>query len=164
MYNMIYRTHEISLTSLTPPPLVREQIPPMYAASLRLLMNVLPLWETQSCYHDKRRMITTTKTKIRRLNTREEVHSVTAFLNALLPVLHEVAQSEQGVVAHRDPVFRRPGFHSYQDNASIELFLVDLDKSERNKSKNYAPGVERQPRNKECLCVCLKFVSSISCL
>lgn len=57
------------------------------------------------------------------------MNSVAAFLDALLPVLHEVAQGEQGVVAHGDPVFRRPGFHGHQDDASVELLLVDLDTS-----------------------------------
>lgn len=51
---------------------------------------------------------------------------VTALLDALFPVLHEVPQSEQGVVAHCHPVFRRPRFHGHQDDASVELLLVDL--------------------------------------
>lgn len=58
--------------------------------------------------------------------------SVAAFLDALLPVLHEVAQGEQGVIAHGDPVFSRPGFHGHQDDASVELLLVDLDSSKGN--------------------------------
>ena len=70
----------------------------------------------------------------RGLNAREEVHGVAAFLDALLPVLHEVAQGEQGIIAYGDPVFRRPGFHGHQDDARVELLLVDLDTSE---GKNY---------------------------
>lgn len=62
----------------------------------------------------------------RNLNLREEVNSIAALLDALLPVLHEVAQGEQGVIAHGDPVFRRPGFHGHQDDAGVELLLVDL--------------------------------------
>lgn len=54
------------------------------------------------------------------------MNSIAAFLDALLPVLHEVAQGEQGVIAHRDPVFRRPGFHGHQDDAGVELLLEDL--------------------------------------
>lgn len=69
----------------------------------------------------------------RRLNPREEMNGVAAFLDALLPVLHEVTQGEQGVVAHRDPVFRRPGFHGHQDDASVELLLVDLETSNGEK-------------------------------
>lgn len=65
--------------------------------------------------------------EIRGLNPREEVHGVAALLDALLPVLHEVAQGEQGVVAHGDPVFRGPGFHGNQDDASVQLLLVDLN-------------------------------------
>ena len=75
----------------------------------------------------QKNITTTTPTTIRRLNPREQVNSVTALLDALLPVLHEVAQGEQGIVAHGDPVFRRPGFHGHQDDASVELLLVDLD-------------------------------------
>lgn len=59
------------------------------------------------------------------------MHGVTALLDALLPVFHEVAQSEQRVVAHRDPVFRRPRFHGHQDDASVQLLLIDLDTSTR---------------------------------
>lgn len=62
-------------------------------------------------------------------NVREEVNSVTVFLDALLPVLHEVAQGEQGVVAHGDLVFRGPGFHGDQDDSSVELLLVYLGSS-----------------------------------
>lgn len=54
------------------------------------------------------------------------MHSINALLDALLPVLHEVTQGEQRVIADSNPVFRRPGFHGYQDDASVELFLVDL--------------------------------------
>jgi len=61
------------------------------------------------------------------------VNGVAAFFDALLPVLHEVAQGEQGVVAHGDPVLRRPGFHGHQDDASVELLFVDLETS---KGKN----------------------------
>lgn len=77
----------------------------------------------------KRRKKTTTPAQVRRLNSREEVDSIAAFLDALLPVLHEVTQGEQGVVAHRDLVFRRPGFHGHQDDTSVELLLVDLNSS-----------------------------------
>lgn len=59
-------------------------------------------------------------------NVREEVNGIAALLDALLPVLHEVTQGEQDIVAHRDLVFRRPGFHSYQDNPRVQLLLVDL--------------------------------------
>lgn len=59
-------------------------------------------------------------------DSREEMHSINALLDALLPVLHEVTQGEQRVIADSDPVFRRPGFHGYQDDASVELLLVDL--------------------------------------
>lgn len=64
------------------------------------------------------------------MNLREEVNSITARLDALLAVLHEVSQGEQGVVTHKDPVFRGPRFHGHQDNASVELLLVDLAPSE----------------------------------
>lgn len=57
------------------------------------------------------------------------MNSIAALLDALLPVFHEVAQGEQGVIANGDPVFRRPGFHGHQDDASVELLLVDLDSS-----------------------------------
>lgn len=67
----------------------------------------------------------------RRLNLREEVNSITARLDALLTVLHEVSQGEQGVVTHKDPVFRGPCFHGHQDNASVELLLVDLAPTRR---------------------------------
>lgn len=56
------------------------------------------------------------------------MHGVAALLDALLPVLHEVTQGEQGVVAHGDPVFRGPGFHGHQDDAGVELLLIDLEK------------------------------------
>lgn len=62
----------------------------------------------------------------RGVNIREEVNSITVLLDALLPVLHEVTQGEQDIIAHRDLVFRRPGFHSYQDDACVQLLLVDL--------------------------------------
>lgn len=54
------------------------------------------------------------------------MHGIAGLLDALLPVLHEVTQSEQGIVAHGDLVFRRPGFHGYQDDARVQLLLVDL--------------------------------------
>lgn len=79
----------------------------------------------------------------RRMNPREEVYGVAAFLDALLPVLHEVAQGEQGVVAHGDPVFRRPGFHGHQDDTSVELLLVDLDTS---KGENHGQRIMQQVR------------------
>lgn len=66
------------------------------------------------------------------------MHSVAALLDALLPELHEVSQGEQGVVADGDPVLRRPGFHGYQDDAGVELFLVDLKKGLTR--KDYATG------------------------
>lgn len=150
---------------MTPPPLVREQMPPMYAASLRLLMNVLPLRETQGCYNDRRGMITTRKAKSS--NAREEVHSVAAFLDALLSELHEVTQCKQGIVAHGDPVFRWPGFHCHQDDASVELLLIDLDTSEGKKYEQVLCtgwGHATKRHSEESLCVCLKFVSSISSL
>lgn len=68
-----------------------------------------------------------------REDLREEVNGVAALLDALLPVLHEVAQGEQGVVAHRDHVFRRPGVHGHQHDASVELILVDLLSSKDRK-------------------------------
>lgn len=75
---------------------------------------------------------------------REEVNSVAAFLDALLPVLHEVAQGEQSVVAHRDPVFRRPGFHGHQDNAGVELLLVDLVLSKGRETHQHTTAVNMQ--------------------
>lgn len=66
------------------------------------------------------------ESNIKGVNIREEVNSITALLDALLPVLHEVTQGEQDIIAHRDLVFRRPGFHSYQDDACVQLLLVDL--------------------------------------
>lgn len=63
-------------------------------------------------------------------NLREEVNSIAALLDALLPVFHEVAQGEQGVIADGDLVFRGPGFHGHQDDASVELLLIDLDSPE----------------------------------
>lgn len=66
------------------------------------------------------------ESKSRGVNVREEVNSITALLDALLSVLHEVTQGEQDIIAHRDLVFRRPGFHSYQDDARVQLLLVDL--------------------------------------
>lgn len=67
-------------------------------------------------------------------NPREEVHSVAALLDALLPVLHEVSQGQQGVINDGDLIFKRPGFHGYQDNASIELLFVDLDTSNKKEA------------------------------
>lgn len=60
-------------------------------------------------------------------NLREEVHGIAALLDAFLPVLHEVSQGKQGVINNGNLVFGRPGFHGYKDDASVELFLVDLD-------------------------------------
>lgn len=74
---------------------------------------------------------------------REEVNGVAALLDALLPVLHEVAQGEQGVVAHRDHVFRRPGVHGHQHDASVELILVDL-----LSSKNRKHEIKRRSRRR----------------
>lgn len=65
------------------------------------------------------------------------MHGVAALLDALLPVLHEVSQGEQGIVAHGDPVFRRPGFHGHQNDASVELVLVDLETSKLTTTKNH---------------------------
>lgn len=45
------------------------------------------------------------ESKSRRVNVREEVYSITALLDALFPVLHEVTQGEQDIIAHRDLVF-----------------------------------------------------------
>lgn len=75
----------------------------------------------------RRRSLIIIAAGICRLNIREEVHGVTALLDALLPELHEVTQREQGIVADGDSVFRRPGFHGHQDDTSVELLLVDLD-------------------------------------
>lgn len=66
------------------------------------------------------------ESKSRVVNIREEVNSIKVLLDALLPVLHEVTQGEQDIIAHRDLVFRRPGFHSDQDDARVQLLLVDL--------------------------------------
>lgn len=74
---------------------------------------------------------------------REEVNGVAALLDALLPVLHEVAQGEQGVVAHRDHVFRRPGVHGHQHDAGVELILVDL-----LSSKNRKHEIKRRSRRR----------------
>lgn len=74
---------------------------------------------------------------------REEVNGVAALLDALLPVLHEVAQGEQGVVAHRDHVFQRPGVHGNQHDASVELILVDL-----LSSKNRKHEIKRRSRRR----------------
>lgn len=71
----------------------------------------------------------------KKVSVREEVNSITAFLDALLPVLHEVTQGEQGIVAHRDLVFRRPGFHGYQNDARVQLLLVDLLETSGRKNK-----------------------------
>lgn len=44
------RVSDVGRTSLTPPPRVGEQMPPMYAVPLRLLWNVRPLQvETHEC-------------------------------------------------------------------------------------------------------------------
>lgn len=69
-----------------------------------------------------------TQSKVR--NLREEVNSIAALLDALLPVFHEVAQGEQGIITDGDLVFRGPGFHGHQDDASVELLLIDLVSSE----------------------------------
>ena len=71
------------------------------------------------------------------------MHSIAALLDALFPVLHKVTQGEQGVIAHGDPIFRRPGFHGHQDDASVELLLVDLDTS---KGKPHARRIMKQVR------------------
>lgn len=76
-----------------------------------------------------------TTTTIVRMNPREQVHSITAILDAFLPVFHEVAQGEQRIIAYGDPVFRRPCFHGHQDDAGVELLLVDLDTSKRKNVK-----------------------------
>lgn len=60
------------------------------------------------------------------VNVREEMNSITFLLDALLPVLHEVTQGEQDIITHRDLVFKRPGLHSYKDDARVQLLLVDL--------------------------------------
>lgn len=81
---------------------------------------------------------------------REEVDGVAALLDALLPVLHEVAQGEQGVVAHRDHVFRRPGVHGHQHDASVELILVDLLSSEKkNRRHQIKTEVKEEPEDGE---------------
>lgn len=61
--------------------------------------------------------------------------SIAVLLDALFPVLHEVTQCEQGVIAHRDLVFRRPRFHGYQNDACVQLLLVDLLKWSRRRNK-----------------------------
>ena len=63
------------------------------------------------------------------------MHSVAALLDALLPVLHKVSQGKQGVIADSDLVVIRPGFHGHQDDARVELLLVDLDTSKRGNDK-----------------------------
>lgn len=65
---------------------------------------------------------------------------VAALLDALLAVLHEVAQREQRVVAHRDPVLRGPGVHGHQHDASVELLLVDLLSPGRRNSETKRGG------------------------
>lgn len=83
---------------------------------------------------------------------REEVNGVAALLDALLPVLHEVAQGEQGVVAHRDHVFQRPGVHGHQHDASVELILEDLLSSKyrkheiKRRSRGRRDSVRRRQR------------------
>lgn len=89
------------------------------------------VWDDKEKLKDGRRETEpTAPTDDRKLNLREEVNSITARLDALLTVLHEVPQGEQGVVTHKDPVFRGPRFHGHQDDASVELLLVDLAPSE----------------------------------
>lgn len=80
---------------------------------------------------------------------REEVNGVAALLDALLPVLHEVAQGEQGVVAHRDHVFRRPGVHGHQHDASVQLILVDLCFSSKNRKHELKTEVKEAPRRRQ---------------
>lgn len=77
-----------------------------------------------------------TEEKMVEEDLREEVNGVAALLDALLPVLHEVAQGEQGVVAHRDHVFQRPGVHGHQHDASVELILVDLLSSKKQEARH----------------------------
>lgn len=72
---------------------------------------------------------------------REEVNSVAAFPDVLLPVLHEVAQGEQSIIAHRHPVFQRPGFHGHQHNAGVELLLVDLILSKGQETHQHTTAV-----------------------
>ena len=64
-------------------------------------------------------------------DSREEVHGVTVLPDPLLPVLHEVAQGHQGVVAHGDHVVQRPRLHGDQHDTCVELFLEDLTERER---------------------------------
>lgn len=88
------------------------------------------VWDDKEKLKDGRRETEpTAPTDDSKVNLREEVNSITARLDALLTVLHEVSQGEQGVVTHKDLVFRGPRFHGHQDNASVELLLVDLASS-----------------------------------
>lgn len=74
------------------------------------------------------------------------MNSIAALFDALLPVFHEVAQGEQGVIADGDPVFRGPGFHGHQDDASVELLLIDLVSSEGKWRAGINTGTEAETR------------------
>lgn len=84
------------------------------------------------------------------------MHGVAALLDALLPVLHEVAQGEQGVVAHGDPVLSQPGFHGHQHDARVELLLIDLKSSQREELKTRRERIDTHLEN-------LLSTSSLNC-